>query len=141
MQLSRRPAAVGLVVAAVVAALLTLARPASAAPEPECNPPIQGIILCVSADSFTGTAYVYLTSPSNVPPVRNFHSPTIALEMCAVGPSNCGTAAARSDVGHVLYEFATSEKPYSPGHIYRAHGSWISDTGTHYVDLKTAFTH
>lgn len=141
MQLSRRPGAVGLAVAAVFAALLTFARPASAADNPACHDPIEGIYLCVWADaSQPSVAYVYLTEagPLSVPP-HNFHSPTIALEMCAVGPSNCGIVAARSDVGHVLLVFQTSEKPYSPGHIYRAHGSWISETGTHYVDVRTVF--
>jgi hypothetical protein len=145
MQLSRRPAKAGLIVAAIVAALtaalLTFAQPASALGKHCVTDPFvggtQGVCLITDGAGGFATAQILATSGS-------FHSPTVALEMCSVGPSNCGTVAARNDVGHIWPDathdnFFETSKPYSPGHIYRAIGSWIDQAGTHHVAISTGY--
>ena len=141
---SKKSPKAGLIVAALVAALtaapLTFAQPASAEGKHCITDPFvggtQGVCLITDGAGGFATAQILATA-------GNFHSPTVALEMCSVGPSSCGVVAARNDRSHLARRdpspaFETS-KPYSPGHIYRAIGSWIDQDGVHHVNISVGY--
>lgn len=133
MWITRRPLAAVLLVAAVVAALVSFAGPASA--NEHCVPGYPGAATGVCVITAAGG---YATAEIRAVRNHNFHSPTVALEMCSVGPSNCGIISSASDIGHIWTQFSTS-KPYSPGHIYRAIGSWTDQYGSRHTAVSTGY--
>jgi hypothetical protein len=124
--------AIGLSAASILAA-----HPAGAASTGNCSSTYNGIWVCVYADRASNESAAFIQGLGT----HSFHSPTVALLQCSGTGANCKPIAARSDIGHILFEFDTSTKPYSPGHVYQAVGSWIDDTGHHSVAVKSPFVY
>lgn len=145
----RRLLAVGALLVATMAMPVAVAQPASAAVGKWACKASGGSEVCISiwldgntgdffvfADIETCATYTGLTcATSDV----NFHSPTVAALQCDPYGNNCGAISARSDVGHLWTYFPNEySKPFSPGHVYKAIGSWIDPEGVNHAGILTA---
>ncbi|MEO6700674.1 MAG: hypothetical protein ABI140_05505 [Jatrophihabitantaceae bacterium] len=120
---------VGAVLTTAGAALVAIAQPA-AADSFACQT-AGGSQVCINVTASGVNADIEVTSDSN------FHSPTVAAIQCNGSGTSCGQIAASSDVGHLWLVFATSVKPYSAGHTYKAVASWTDPAGVRHVAVST----
>jgi hypothetical protein len=133
MNRCRRLLATCVVLASALGALVALAGPAVAADAMKSAPPGGGSAVSIIVSVYTGvTAEIRTALPDQV------HSVTVAALQCSSSGSGCTTIAANSDVGHLWITFGTSSKTYSPGHTYKAVGSWTDSAGKRYTSVTTA---
>jgi hypothetical protein len=86
----------------------------------------------ITLSVFTGvTAEVRTSVPDS------FHSVTVAAVQCSGTGSGWVTISANSDVGHSFITFGASSKPFSPGHTYKAVGSWTDSAGHKFTAVQT----
>jgi hypothetical protein len=129
MNTCRRLLAVCATLVATVATLVAVAQPAAAASF-ACTA-AGGSQVCINV--FTDGVFADVEVIFDA----NFHSVTVAALQCSGTGSNCGTIAARSDVGHLWTFFATSTKPFSFGHTYKAVASWTDPAGVRHTNIGT----
>jgi len=129
MTMYRRLLSVCAALAATVAMSVVVAQPAAAASF-ACTTS-GGSQVCI--DVFSDGVFADVEVITDV----NFHSVTVAALQCSGTGSNCGTIAARSDVGHLWTFFATSTKPFSLGHTYKAVASWTDPAGVRHTAIGT----
>lgn len=129
MRIGRRLLAIPAVLAAAVTTLVVAAQPAAAFSY-NCTAD-GGSQVCINVTAAGVNADVEVVTDTN------FHSPTVAALQCSGTGSDCVEIAANSDVGHLWLSFATSVKPYSSGHTYKAIASWIDPSGVSHVAIQT----
>ena len=134
MKGQRQAVALCVALCSAVVALIAAATPAAASDQP-CAPAGGGTLGSAVCMVVTQNPGVYGEIVTALP--DGVHSVTVAAFQCSGTGTNCTVIAQVSDVGHVWLGFATKIVPYSPGHTYKAVGSWTDSTGRRYVSVYT----